>query len=96
MELNTIADVKLYIKNNYDLEPKASTETHLEYDRVVISKNTDNQMEVNFEDSANMWTVARTGHTVDYCRADDLLQQIGPGGGLVYFLFPIERSMDAI
>ena len=96
MNYETVDDIKLYIKNQVGLEPKSCKNNMLEYDRVTISKNTDNVVEANSKGSANMWTVDRKGHSLDYFRTEELLLQIGAGGGLLYFMFPLERSMDGI
>lgn len=95
MKFETVNDIMIYIRQQYDLEPTVFKDNHLEYDRVVISKNTESVLEQN-NAGDDMWTIDRKGHSLDYCRTEELFTQIGPGGGLVYFMFPKERSMDAI
>ena len=96
MKYETIDDIKLYIKNQIDLDPKSCKNNVLEYDRMTISKNTDAVLKANSEGSANMWTVDRKGHSLDYFRTEELVSQIGRGGSLLYFMFPIERANDGI
>ena len=96
MNYETIEDIKLYIENQTGLEPNICKDNVLKYDRLTISKNTENVIEANSEGSTKLWTVDRQGHSLDYFRTEELLLQVGSGGGLLYFMFPIERAMDGI
>lgn len=95
MELDTVEDIRQYIKKQYGLAPKVYEDNYIEYDRVYFKRNSPSALEAN-KDTRDMWTVGRTGHSVDYMRTAELQQQIQPGGGLLYFIFPLERAMDGI
>jgi hypothetical protein len=93
--MNTTKDLKNYILETYNLEPKVAKKNYVEYDRISFQRNQGSMLEQN-NDRDDMWTIKRNGHSVDYFRTDELEREIAPGGNLLYFVFPIERAMDGI
>lgn len=88
--MNDINDLKTYIKVEYGVDPVSFDGKVLEYRAITFERNTGSIMAVN-QGTADMWTVKRNGHSVDFFRTEELMQAVNAGGSLLYYFMPESR-----
>tara|TARA_R110000868_G_scaffold173636_2_gene409854 strand:+ start:378 stop:647 length:270 start_codon:yes stop_codon:yes gene_type:complete len=88
--MKTISDIKKYIQAEYGVSPESEKAGILKYRAITFEKAAASIILANKE-TADMWTVQRTGHSIDFFRTDELKQAINPGGSLLYFFMPLDR-----
>jgi len=89
--MNNIEDIKKYITVEYGVDPVEYDGETLKYHSITFKRNTGSVILAN-KQTGDMWTVARTGHTIDFFRTEELKEAIGQGGSLLYFFIPKERA----
>jgi len=80
----TIDDVKKYIISEYGISPEKFDGKTITYKSLTITKNEASAILAN-KKSADMWTVQRKGHSIDFFRTDELVTALDPGGSLLYW-----------
>lgn len=88
--MNDINDLKKYIKVEYGVDPIGFDGKTLTYRAISFERNTGSIILAN-KQTADMWTVRRNTHSVDFFRTDELLQAVSPGGSLLYYFMPESR-----
>jgi hypothetical protein len=88
----TIDDVRKYIISEYGVSPEKYDGKTITYRALTITKNEASIILAN-KKSADMWTVQRKGHSVDFFRTDELASALDHGGSLLYwFMQDTENS----
>lgn len=82
--MNTIEDLKNNIKQTWNIDPVDFDGETLKYHSIEFKKNTGSILLANKE-TADMWTVNRTGHSVDYYRTEELTTAVSKAGSLPYY-----------
>lgn len=88
--MDTINDLKKYIKAEYGVDPVSFDGKVLKYRAIEFERNSGSILLAN-KKTADMWTVRRTGHSIDYFRTEELSQAVGSGGSLLYYIMPSTR-----
>jgi hypothetical protein len=86
--MNTIEDLKNYIKETYAVDPESFNGKTLKYHSVEFERNTKSALSANYKSSFDMWTVRRNGHSVDYFRTEELEVAVSKCGSLPYYFVP--------
>jgi len=89
LDLKTTQQIAGWIEQEYLVSPISISETKIVYDRCVIEKAKPGMFKQTTVD--DQWRVERTGHTEDFMRKEELEQQLDAGGGLLYFIIPMDR-----
>jgi hypothetical protein len=89
--MNNIEDIKTYIQVEYGVDPVDFDGKTLKYHSITFERNTASVILAN-KKTGDMWTVGRTGHTIDFFRTDELKSAISASGSLLYFFIPKERT----
>jgi hypothetical protein len=89
--MKKIEDIKTYIKVEYGVDPDTFDGETLKYHSITFARNTASAILAN-KKTDDMWTVGRTGHTIDFFRTDELREAISSSGSLLYFFIPKERT----
>lgn len=85
--MKTIDDLKKYIKREYGISPTSFDNGVLVYRAITFSKNTNSVILAN-KKSGDLWTVKRTGCSIDFFTTEELISAIDAGGSLLYFFMP--------
>ena len=85
--MNTIEDLKNYIKETYNIEPTSFNGKTLKYHSVEFERNTGSALAAN-TNTADMWTVCRVGHSIDFFRTEELENAVSKCGSLPYYFLP--------
>jgi hypothetical protein len=86
--MNTIEDLKEYIKETYNIEPDRFDGKVLKYRSIEFERNTKSAISANHKSSFDMWTVRRSGHSVDFFRTEELSVAVSKCGSLPYYFLP--------
>lgn len=89
--MNTLKDLRNYIKLEYGVDPFLFDGKILEYRAVSFERNEDPYIYVNKETMSDMWTVRRKNHSIDFFRTSELENAISPAGSLLYYFMPESR-----
>ena len=89
--MDTLNDLKKYIQVEYGVEPTQFDGKVLRYRAISFERNLPSIMVQN-QKVNDMWTVKRTGHSIDYFRTEELKLAVNPGGSLLYFFIPKSRT----
>lgn len=85
--MNTIEDLKEYIKETYNIKPDSFDEKTLKYHSIEFERNTGSILLAN-KKTSDMWTVRRNGHSIDFFRTEELAVAVSPCGSLPYYFVP--------
>lgn len=85
--MNTIEDLKNYIKQTYNIEPVSFDGKTLKYHSIEFRRNTGSVLVAN-KNTADMWTVCRNGHSIDFFRTEELESAVSKSGSLPYYFVP--------
>ena len=88
--MNTLHDLQKFILTEYGIQPTEFNKKELRYRAITFSRNSGSAILANKE-TADMWTVKRDGHSIDFFRTDELISALSPSGSLLYFFMPINR-----
>lgn len=88
--MDTINDLKKYIKSEYGVDPVTFDGKTLRYRAISFERNTGSIL-VSNSNTNDMWTVKRDNHSIDFFRTEELEQAISPGGSLLYYFMPLTR-----
>ena len=88
--MKSINDIKKYIQAEYGVSPESEKAGILKYRALTFEKASGSVILEN-KVTDDMWTVQRTGHSIDFFRTEELKQAIDPGGSLLYFFMPLNR-----
>ncbi len=88
--MDTINDLKKFIKSEYGVDPISFDGKTLKYRAIEFERNTGSIL-VSNKDTNDMWTVRRDGHSIDFFRTEELKLAIDPGGSLLYYFMPLQR-----
>lgn len=83
----TIDDVRKYIAAEYGITPETFDGKTIVYRALTIAKN-DGSIILANKNSADMWTVQRKGHSIDFFRTEELISALDQGGSLLYWFMP--------
>lgn len=90
--MDTIEDLKAYIKAEYGIDPVSNDKKTLNYRAVSFERNESPYIYVNKETMSDMWTVRRKNHSIDFFRTSELENAVSPGGSLLYYIMPESRT----
>lgn len=82
--MNTIEDLKDYIKKTYNIEPESFDGKTLKYHSIEFERGTGSVLLAN-KKTDDMWTVRRRGHSIDFFRTDELETAVSNCGSLPYY-----------
>ena len=85
--MNTIEDLKNYIEETFNVEPESFDSKKLKYHSIEFEKGTGSVLLAN-KNTAGMWTVRRTGHSIDFFRTEELEVAVSKCGSLPYYFVP--------
>lgn len=85
--MNTIEDLKNYIKETHDVDPLSINDKILKYHSIEFQRGTGSVLLAN-KKTDDMWTVRRTGHSIDFFRTDELANAVLKCGSLPYYFVP--------
>jgi hypothetical protein len=88
--MDTLNDLKKYIQIEYGVEPNEFDGRVLRYRAISFERNTGSIMVQN-QKTNDMWTIKRSGHSIDYFRTEELKSAVNPGGSLLYYFMPKSR-----
>jgi hypothetical protein len=83
--MNTIEDLRDYIKDTYNIEPINFDGKTLAYHSIEFERNTKSAISANYKSSFDMWTVRRKGHSIDYFKTEELKNAVSKCGSLPYY-----------
>jgi hypothetical protein len=86
--MNTLEDLKEYIKTVYNVNPVVFDGKILTYRAITFERNESPYIYVNKQKMSDMWTVKRNGHSIDFFRTSELKEAVSPGGSLLYYFMP--------
>ena len=86
--MNTLEELKEYIKEEYGVYPVVFDGKILTYRAISFEKNEATYIYVNKQKLSDMWTVKRSGHSIDFYRTLALKEAVSPGGSLLYYFMP--------
>lgn len=89
--MNTIEDLRKYIKIEYGIDPVSFDSRALCYHSIEFMRNTGSALSAN-QETSDMWTIKRKGHSVDFFRTDELLKAVNISGSLLYYFIPESRN----
>ena len=90
LDLKTIQQIQSWITQEYLVDPIYIDMEELRYERLTIKKAKPGIFKQSTVD--DMWSVTRKGHTEDYMRKEELERELDAGGGLLYFVIPLNRQ----
>ena len=85
--MNTIEDLKNYIEETFDIEPESFDGKKLKYHSIEFERGTGSVLLAN-KKTADMWTVRRNGHSIDFFRTEELEVAVSKCGSLPYYFVP--------
>jgi hypothetical protein len=85
--MNTIEDLKTYISETFDVSPDSFDGKVLKYHSIEFERNTGSALTAN-KGTADMWTVRRKGHSIDFFRTEELEVAVSKCGSLPYYFVP--------
>lgn len=88
--MDTINSLKKYIKAEYGVDPVSFDGKTLKYRAIEFERN-DGSILMSNKDTNDMWTIRRSGHSIDFFRTEELKLAIAPGGSLLYYFMPLTR-----
>lgn len=82
--MNTIEELKETIRQTWNVDPVSFDGKTLKYHSIEFERNTGSILLSN-KSTADMWTVNRTGHSIDYYRTEELATAVSKSGSLPYY-----------
>lgn len=86
--MNTLEDLRDYIKINYNIDPVVFDGKVLSYRAVSFERNESPYIYVNKRKMSDVWTVRRKNHSIDFYRTSELKEAVAAGGSLLYYFMP--------
>lgn len=90
MQMKNVEELKKYIFAEYGVSPEEFDGKVLTYRAVTFEKNTGSIILAN-KDTGELWTVKRTGHSIDYFNPTEMASAVAHGGSLLYYFMPEAR-----
>jgi len=85
--MNTVEELKDYIKETFSIEPTEFDGTVLKYHSIEFERSKASALTSN-KSTADMWSVRRSGHSVDFFRTEELENAVSKRGSLPYYFVP--------
>jgi hypothetical protein len=82
--MNTLEDLKNYIKETHNVDPENYDGKTLKYHSIEFERGTKSVLLAN-KNTADMWTVRRVGHSIDFFRTEELETAVSKSGSLPYY-----------
>lgn len=90
LDFKTARDILGWIEQEYLVPPHFQSEDEIRYERCVIKRAKPGMFKQTTVD--DMWSVTRKGHTEDFMRKEELERELDAGGGLLYWIIPLNRQ----